>query len=174
MSKPNFRARPTIRLAILALIAAVLVLLPTTLRADNVTYDLASTDTLAGDGGSITGSFTVNTSALTVTGTLVADGITFTCTNCVMFSPFGDTTLEGFEPVGPAGDHIVIGWAKVPPFPDPLDFNSSVSYCAGCLATGLDFLSAGDYATVPEPSTALMVISGLAVLPFIRRRRAKA
>lgn len=169
-----------IRLTVLALLAAF-VLLPSALRADTVTYTLASTDTLAGDLGSITGSFTVNTSngTMLATGTLVADGKTFTCNNCVMFSPGGILSLEGFEPVAPGGAYLVLGWSKLPADPTQLIFTTSgpgFSYCAGCLARGLDFLSAGDFAVdpVPEPSTALLLVSGLSLLPFVRRRRLKA
>jgi hypothetical protein len=169
MIKTNLLTRSVFRFTILALLAAAVVLLPVTLRADTVTYDLSPTDTLAT--GSITGSFTVNSATQLVNGTLIADGKTFTCNNCALISPSGNTSLEGFVALGPGGSFIVLGWSKLPADPNPLDFNSGVSYCSGCLST-LDFVSAGDFATVPEPSTALLLISGFAALPFVRRRRA--
>jgi len=52
-------------------------------------------------------------------------------------------------------------------------FDTTHSFCALCTGSGLDYITPGDSATVPEPSTALMLISGFAVLPFVRRRREK-
>jgi hypothetical protein len=158
-----------LRISILALFAVAIVLLPATLRADTVTYILSPTDTLA-DGSSITGSFTVNFVTQTVNGTIVADGLTFTCSNCGLISPGGITSQEGFVALGPGGDTVTLSWAKVPADANPTFFNTD-SNCTGCLGTGkVDYLSAGDFANTPEPATWLLLISGLAVLPFIRRR----
>jgi hypothetical protein len=165
----RFKTGKALRLSILALLAAAIVLLPSTLRADTVTYALSPTDTLATDGGSITGSFTVNFVTQTINGTLVADGKTFTCNNCALIDPGAVAGQEGFEPVGPGGSFLVLSWAAVPKGANPTFFNSGLSYCAGCLSS-LDYLSAGDFANVPEPTTGLLLISGLAVLPFMRRR----
>ena len=157
-----------LRLTILALFAAAVVLLPATLRADTVTYILSPTDTLSTDGGSITGSFTVNFATQVVNGTIVADGLTFSCNNCALISPGGILTQEGFIAPGAGGASVVLSWAKVPGDANPTYFNTD-SACVGCLPTN-DYLSAGDYATVPEPGEGLLLISGLAALPFIRRR----
>jgi hypothetical protein len=171
MKSSRFRAMiAALRFVILPLLIAA-ILLPSALRADTITYDLASTDTLTT--GSISGSFTVNTATGFVNGTIVADGLTFTCSNCALSNPGGQPTLEGFEALGSGGSYVFLSWLIASPLPNPLTFNSSYSFCAGCTA-GLDYVSANDTASVPEPSTALLLISGLAALPFVRRLRAKA
>jgi hypothetical protein len=158
-----------LRISIFALFAVAMALLPATLRADTVTYILSPTDTLS-DGSSITGSFAVNFVTQTVNGTIVADGLTFKCSNCGLISPGGIISQEGFVALGPGGDSVTLSWAKVPPEANPTIFNTD-SNCSGCLGTGtVDYLSAGDFANTPEPATGLLLISGLAVLPFIRRR----
>jgi len=162
---------PVFRFSALALLAAVIVLLPATLRADTVTYTLAPTDTLA-DGSSVSGSFTLNTVTGKANGTFTADGLTFVCNNCSPFSPMGNVLWEAIEPLGPGGSYLAISWAKLPADANPTVFLSSVSFCAGCQST-LDYFTPGDYATVPEPSSAILLISGLALLPLVRRRRAK-
>jgi hypothetical protein len=169
MTNLHFKTGTLFRFSILALLVAAILMLPATLRADTVTYVLSPTDTLATDGGSISGLFTVNFVTETVNGTMVADGKTFTCSNCPVISPGGVLTQEGFEALGPGGSFVVLSWAKVPGDANPTVFDSALSYCAGCLST-LDYFSANDFANVPEPTTAVLLISGLAVLPFMRRR----
>ncbi|MGA8220955.1 MAG: hypothetical protein WB780_04815 [Candidatus Acidiferrales bacterium] len=174
MFEPKFRTGPVLKFSLLALLTLAMVLLPSALRADTLTYDLSPGDTFQTNIGPLTGSFTVNFTTLTATATLLVDGETFTCNNCTMFSPGGVLTLEGFQAFGPGSSYIVLAWSKVPPEPNPLDFNTTYSGCLGCISS-VDFLSAGDSATVPEPATALLLIPGLAVaLPFARRKLAKA
>jgi hypothetical protein len=177
MLKPNFRTGLTCRLPFLALFAVAALVLPTALRADTVTYDLAPGDTLQTNVGPLTGTITVNFSAKTASATLFVDGMTFTCTNAALFTPGGNTSEEALEAVAPGGAHVVLAWS-IPPAgmdPNPLLFSSTLSGCQGCTPSGIDFLSPGDSATIPEPSTALLLIPGLAaVLPFARRFRAKA
>src|SRR5208282_2489078 len=168
----RFATSWVLRFFLLALLAAVLV--PATLRADTVSYVLTSTDTLSTDLGSITGSFTVNTVTGLVNGTIVADGETFNCNNCSLISPGGNLSLEGFQALGSGGSYVLLGWSKTPTDANPITFVVPDSFCLGCIAT-VNYLSAGDTASlVPEPSTALLLMSGFAGLPFLIRRRARA
>lgn len=169
--KLRFQTTLALRFLILPLLAAT-VLLPAALRADTITYDLTSTDTLTT--GSISGFFTVNTLTGSVIATIVADGQTFTCSpSCALGNPGGISTLEGFEALGSGGSYVFLSWSTSPAFPNPIVFDTTHSFCALCTGSGLDYITPGDSATVPEPSTALMLISGFAVLPFVRRRREK-
>jgi len=171
MIASRFATSWALRFFLLALLAAVL--LPATLRADTVSYVLTSTDTLSTDLGSITGSFTVNTVTGLVNGTIVADGETFNCNNCSLISPGGNLSLEGFQALGSGGSYVLLGWSKTPTDANPITFVVPDSFCLGCIAT-VNYLSAGDTASlVPEPSTALLLMSGFAGLPFLLRRRAK-
>jgi hypothetical protein len=172
MFKPRFRTGSALKFSTLALLAAALLLIPATLHADTVTYTLAPTDTLVTDGATITGSFTLNSVTGKANGTFTVDGKTFVCNPCTPSSPDGNVLWEGIEPLGPGGSYLSIGWSKLPASANPTVFISSVSYCVGCIST-LEYFTQGDFATVPEPSSALLLISGLAVLPFVRRRRAK-
>jgi hypothetical protein len=175
MLKPNFRTGLICRLSLFALFAAAVLVLPVALRADTVTYDLAPGDTLQTNVGPLTGTFTVNFSTKHATATLFLDGMTFTCTNAALFTPGGNTSEEALEAVAPGGAHVVLAWSILPADPNPLVFDSTLSSCQGCTPSGLDFLSTGDSATIPEPSSALLLIPGLvAVLPFARRFRASA
>jgi hypothetical protein len=167
-----------LKLAVLALFAVAVLLAPFTLRADTVTYTLNPGDTLS-DGGSISGTFTEDLSTKHVTGTIIADGMTFTCNNCPLIIPQpsqiinGIATDIGFVALGQGGNFVVLGWSSIPPLASIITLNSASSYCKGCVTAGVpDFLSANDTAAnVPEPSTALLLMSGLAWVPFIRRRR---
>jgi hypothetical protein len=162
------------KLGVLVLTAAFALILPTALRADTVTYNLTPTDTLSTDGGSVTGSFTLNTVTQKLNGVIVADGITFTCTSCGLLNPNGFPMDEGFQALGPGGSYVLLGWALVPSLPSFLTFDPAHSYCKRCTAN-FDFFTAGDSAvSTPEPGSALLLISGLAVLPFMRRRRAQS
>jgi hypothetical protein len=172
MLKLRFRTGSALRFSTLALLAAAMLLLPATLHADTVTYTLSPTDTLATDGAPITGSFTLNTVTGKATGTFTVDGKTFVCNPCTPFSPDGNPAWEGIEPLGPGGSFLAISWPMLPGSANPTVFLSFVSFCVGCLPT-VDYFTQGDFANVPEPTSALLLISGLAVLPFVRRRRAK-
>jgi hypothetical protein len=167
-----------LKLTVLTLLAVAVLLAPSTLRADTVTYILNPGDTLA-DGGSISGTFTEDLSTKHVMGTIIADGMTFTCNNCPMIIPQpsqiinGIATDIGFVALGQGGNFVVLGWSSIPPLASIITFNSASSYCKGCVTPGVpDFLAAGDTATnVPEPSTVLLLMSGLAAVPFMRPRR---
>jgi hypothetical protein len=172
MTNQNSLRIPAFQLGVLLLIAAAALMLPSGLRADTVTYNLTPTDTLSTDSGSVTGSFSLNTVTQILNGVIVADGITFTCTSCAFMAPNGFTTDVGFQALGPGGSYVLLGWARVPSLPSFLTFDPAHSYCQGCTAN-FDFFTAGDSAmSTPEPGSALLLISGLAVLPFMRRRRA--
>jgi hypothetical protein len=177
MRNLNFRIGLVSRPLIVTLLAVAILILPTALRADTVTYNVTPTDTFQTNIGPLTGTFTVNFSTLHATATLFVDGETFTCTNAAMFSPDGVLTQEGFQAFGPAGTFIVLSWSKLPSEPFTIDFSSVLSSCVNCPGGGgTDFLTAGDTAnSLPEPSTALLLIPGLGlVLPFARRWRSKA
>jgi hypothetical protein len=171
MSDRSYRRIPAFRLGALLLTAAFALVFPASLRADTVTYNLTPTDTLSTDNGSVTGSFSLNTVTEKLNAIIVADGITFTCNSCALLSPNGFTTDEGFQALGPGGSYVLIGWARIPSLPSFLLFDPAHSYCQGCTAN-FDFFTAGDSAvSTPEPGSALLLISGLAALPFLRRRR---
>lgn len=174
MFQPNFRTGPVLKMGSLALLTLAMVLLPTALRADTLTYDVTSTDTFQTNIGNLTGTFTVDFSTKHATATVFVDGETFTCTNEALFTPGGNSSLEGFQAFGPGGSFVLLAWSILPADPNPLIF-STVSGCVGCPGGGgTDLFSTGDTATIPEPSTAVLLIPGLAIaLPFARRRLAK-
>lgn len=173
MSDRRYRQIPVFKLGALLLMGAVSLMLPSGLRADTVTYNLTPTDTLQ-DGSSVTGWFSLNTVTQTLNGVIVADGMTFTCTSCALLAPNGFTTDVGFQSLGQGGSYVLLGWARVPSLPSFLTFDPAHSYCKGCTAS-FDYFATGDSAmSTPEPGSALLLISGLAVLPFMRRRRSES
>ncbi len=174
MSDRHYRQIPVFKLGAMILVAALSLIHPSTLRADTVTYNLTPTDTLSTDNGSVTGWFSLDPVTQKLNGVIVADGITFTCSSCALLAPNGFTTDEGFQALGPGTSYVLLGWSRIPTLPSLLTFDPAHSYCKGCTAN-FDFFTAGDTAvSTPEPASALMLISGLAVLPFMRRRRSQS
>jgi hypothetical protein len=170
------------------LLFCALLIVPTIARADS--YTAYAADGTFASGGTLSGSFTVDTTTSVITAAnLVADGVDFTCPGGSLGTCYLYTTLDGGISAGfvtgNASQSLYLSWSDSAdpvafPFTTQVSGVSIGSYCAGCTSPySQDFLASGNAidappTTTPEPGTWVLLLAGLAGMGFLGLRRREA
>ena len=162
------------------LLTATILIWPISSRADSIgTYDLSG---LFQSGGSLSGTVTIDfTSDQVTSGNVTADGLTFTCPGspgCALNTTYDGGTGTGFRSAGSGIPYLFLEWLTSSSDQSSMSLTAAIpsSYCDSCLANGptIDFLESGmatgSVVMTPEPSTCLLLVTGLLAIVFLARR----